>query len=266
MNSTIPGIICRPIDLEAPDLPFSISDRHKFRHGHLVRCQRPGLVRANHGGASQGLHTWKLPDKSILGGHLPCTKCKARGDHGRKSFRYGSDSERHSDLEVVCALLEREADVPRHPPIELKRQEVLDIDEPHQSANEADDLGERLAEFVELLLERGVVVLLRGLVDLRVDFADLSGHPSVHDEADCAAIDDGGAGEDHTLLGLDVGVVVGHLVRGLVDGGGLAGEGALLDAERGGDEAEDAHVGGDLVTDAELDDVARDEVPRREAG
>jgi hypothetical protein len=50
----------------------------------------------------------------------------------------------------------------------------------------------------------------------------------------------------------------------LVDGGRLASERALLDVENGGDEAHDMHVGGHLVFDLELDDVARDEVPHCE--
>ena len=45
-----------------------------------------------------------------------------------------------------------------------------------------------------------------------------------------------------------------------------AGERAVLDVERGCDEAHDAHVGGHLVPDAELDDVPGDEFPGGERG
>ena len=63
--------------------------------------------------------------------------------------------------------VDRWMDVPGHPSVELEGQEVLDLDEPHEDAYEADDHGERLTELVELLFERRVVVLLQGLVDLR---------------------------------------------------------------------------------------------------
>lgn len=162
--------------------------------------------------------------------------------------------------------VDRWMDVPGHPSVELEGQEVLDLDEPHEDAYEADDHGECLAELVELLFERRVVVLLQGLVDLRVDLANLGGHPGMHDEADGAAIDDGGAREHHAVLGLDVSIVGRHGVGRLVDGVGLAGELPLLDPEVRRDEPEDAHVGGDLVPYADHDDVPQDEVARGEGG
>ena len=49
---------------------------------------------------------------------------------------------------------------------------------------------------------------------------------------------------------------VGHGFVVLDDGDGLSGQDGLVDAERGGVDLDDPEVGGHLVTDGDLDNVA----------
>lgn len=69
--------------------------------------------------------------------------------------------------------------------------EVADVDEPHGDADERDDLGELLAELVQLLLQRRLVLL--GGRHLVADFADLRVDPRGHHDAHGFARPDVGA-------------------------------------------------------------------------
>lgn len=63
--------------------------------------------------------------------------------------------------------------------------EVADVDEPNCNANERDDFGELLAELVQLLLQRRLLLLrARHLV---TDLADLSGDGGADHHADGSA-------------------------------------------------------------------------------
>lgn len=90
------------------------------------------------------------------------------------TFRDGSDGQRHSDLEVVDGAADPGAAV--HGVVE-----VADVDDPHGDADERDDLGELLAELVQLLLQRRALLLrARHLV---ADLADLRGARCGHHHA-----------------------------------------------------------------------------------
>ena len=84
----------------------------------------------------------------------------------------GGDGERHSDLKVKGALGEVELDVDgpvgvlrRRPP----REEELVVHEPHEQTDGADKTRELVPELVQLLLQRGVFLLLCGGLNLRLN-------------------------------------------------------------------------------------------------
>lgn len=69
--------------------------------------------------------------------------------------------------------------------------EVSDVDEPNCDADERDDFGELLAELVQLLLQRRLLLLrARHLV---TDLADLGGDASADHDTDGSARSDVGA-------------------------------------------------------------------------
>lgn len=112
--------------------------------------------------------------------------------------------------------------------------EVADVDEPDGHADERDDLGELLAELVQLLLQRRLV-LLRGR-HLVADLADLRVHPRGHHDAhrlaraDVGALGTGGWG--HGGLGdIVVGMwwAWGQGLGGVVVGTRIWGHGGLGD-------------------------------------
>ena len=89
---------------------------------------------------------------------------------------------------------------------------------PHQDTGEQANLGEGLAELVELLLERRVVLLLRGLLDLALDLADLGGHADRVHHRHAAAVGDSRRREQHALLALQLAVLVRQMRRVLRPG------------------------------------------------
>ena len=74
-------------------------------------------------------------------------------------------------------------------------------------------LGEGFAELVELLLQRRVVLLLRGLLDLALDLADLGGHADGVDHRHAAAVGDRRCREQHVLLALQLAVLLRQMRR-----------------------------------------------------
>lgn len=75
------------------------------RDRHLVGGECAGLVRADDRCASQSLYRGQGPDDGVLLGHTAGTQSKTGGDDSGKTFRDGSYSEGHSNLEVVHGTL-----------------------------------------------------------------------------------------------------------------------------------------------------------------
>jgi hypothetical protein len=110
-------------------------------------------------------------------------------------------------------------------------EEVAVVHGPNQEADDTNDLGQKLAEVVKLLLQRGVFLLLSGLLDLILHAADGSLHASVHDNADGGAIVDDCRREKHVLLVRQQLDVLAHGNRGLLHRHRFASKWCLLHLE-----------------------------------
>lgn len=99
----------------------------------------------------------------------------ANGARDRRTFWDCSHSQGHSDLKVVDGATEPGAPVDGV-------IEVANVDEPHGHADERDDLGELLPKLVQLLLQRGLVLLCGG--HLVSDLPNLGAHTSCGHDAD----------------------------------------------------------------------------------
>lgn len=152
-------------------------------NGHLVGGQGAGLVRADDGGAAEGLHRGQRAYDGVLLGHATGTQSQAGGDDGGQAFGDGGHSQCDSDLEVVHGPADPRAAV-------NGIVEVSDVDEPHSDADERDDLGELLAELVQFLLQWRAL-LLRGY-HLVTDFANFGVHTCGDHYAYCFACSDVG--------------------------------------------------------------------------
>jgi hypothetical protein len=73
--------------------------------GHLVGGQCSGLVRADDGGATKGLHRGQRADNSVLLGHTAGAESQASGDDGGQTLGNGGDGESDGNLEVVDGTL-----------------------------------------------------------------------------------------------------------------------------------------------------------------
>lgn len=69
--------------------------------------------------------------------------------------------------------------------------EVANVDNPHSHADQGDDLGELLAELIQLLLQRRLLLLCR--CHLITDLTDLCGHAGSDDNTYGAACSNVGA-------------------------------------------------------------------------
>eukprot|EP00053_Salpingoeca_punica_P015069 m.137833 g.137833 ORF g.137833 m.137833 type:complete len:1067 (-) comp16613_c0_seq1:133-3333(-) len=227
-------------------------DNEEARHRHLVGGQRAGLVGADDGGAAQGLHRRELADKGVLLGHAAGAQSQAGGDDGGKTLGDGGDGEGDGDFEVVNGALE---------PVAAMHgvAEMADVDEPDEDADVGDVLAEGVAKFLDALLERGLAVLL--LADRLADLANLRVGAGRDDNADSVADRDVGAGEADVELVLVNGAALDG-IDNLVHAGVLAGENGLVHTQVARLDLEHAHVGGDLVADGNLDDVAGHKLAR----
>jgi len=141
---------------------------------HLIGGQGSRLVRADDGGAAQGLHRRQAADDGVLLGHAAGAQGQAGGDDGGKTLGDGGYGQRHSDLEVV--------DGPADPGASVDGvAKVADVDDPHGDADEGDDLGQLRAELIQLLLQ-GRLLLLGGR-HLVADLTDLCVNARGHDHS-----------------------------------------------------------------------------------
>lgn len=143
-------------------------------HRHLVGGERSGLIGANDRGAAQGLHRGQAANDGVLLGHAARAQGQAGGDDGRKPLRYGSHGQSHGYLKVIDGPFDPRATVDGV-------AEVSDVDDPDGHADQGDDLGELLAELVQLLLQRRLLLFRRR--HLIANLADLGGDAGSHDDA-----------------------------------------------------------------------------------
>jgi hypothetical protein len=145
---------------------------------HLVGGQCPCFVGADYVRTTEGLNTGKIPNDRVLLGHLFGSEGKACGDHGGKAFWDSGDGKRHGNLEVIDSTVDC-ASMGWIP-------EVLEVDDPDEDTDDADDFGEHVTKVIQLAFERCLLVYLRrdGLVDIT------NGRPL--------------AGKDHDSLGIAI--------------------------------------------------------------
>ena len=138
------------------------------------------------------------------------------------------------------------------------------VHQPHEQADDANHERELVAEGVQLLLERRVVLLLGGGLNLRLDLADLGAHPGVDHRGDARALRHGGSAEEHALLALELASGVGDRFGRLVHRDGLSGERRLFQTDRRGFQSNHSAIRRDSIAGSDLDDVPGDELARGE--
>ena len=77
---------------------FSVEDD---LYRHLIFCERPGLVRADHGGAPQCLDGGELSDDCVPLRHPPYADCHRYRDNDRQPFGYGGHRGGHGDFKKL---------------------------------------------------------------------------------------------------------------------------------------------------------------------
>ena len=223
---------------------------------HLVLREGARLVRADDLRAAKGLHGGELADNGVVLAHLGDADGEHDGHHGRQSLGDGRDGKRHGDHERV----EHERHV-----LEEAHAVLEPGDREDQRADHDAYDGEDLGELVELLLERGLLVL--GTREGVGDLAHLGVHARGNHDGAATTIDHGGAHVAHVLAVAerDVLALFEHVEdRGdLVDRHGLAGEGGLLDLHGGA--LDDAAVRRHRVAGLEDHEVANNKLGGRDA-
>lgn len=139
---------------------------------HLVGGEGACLVGADNRCTAQGLHWGQAANDGILLGHATRAEGQAGGDDSRQAFRDGGHSQGHSNLKVI--------DGPSDPRAAVDGvSEVADVDDPHSHADQGDDLGELLAELIQLLLQRRLLLFCG--CHLISDLTDLCGNAGSDD-------------------------------------------------------------------------------------
>mmetsp|Transcript_110980 Transcript_110980/g.237196 ORF Transcript_110980/g.237196 Transcript_110980/m.237196 type:complete len:212 (-) Transcript_110980:396-1031(-) len=139
-------------------------------------------------------------------------------------------------------------------------EEMLVVDQPHKGADDENNLGKQLAKVVQLLLERGFLLLSRRLLHSRLDVPYLCGHARGHNYAPACAVGDRRRGKEHVGLRLDDAVGLGDRLHFLGHALRLPRQLRLLDADSGRLQLKNPQVGRDLVADLHLGDISRHEV------
>lgn len=153
-------------------------------HGHLVGGQGARLIRADNRSTAQGFDRRQAANNGVFLGHATRAEGQAGSDDSGQALGDGSHRQGHGDLKVV--------DGPSDPGAAVDGvSEVADVDDPHGDTDQGDDLGELLPELIQLLLQRGLLLLRRR--HLITDFTDLCAHTCSHDDTDGPACSDVGA-------------------------------------------------------------------------
>jgi hypothetical protein len=129
----------------ASDLHFAGRGDHTF-HGHLVAGQRTGLIRADHGSGSQGLHRMQFLDDGVVRGHTLHTKRQHHGQDGGQAFRHGGHSQRDSQQQGINHVMDV-VEAFQHG----ERHQHHDSDDAHRNA---EDLG----DVIHLLPQRSFLI------------------------------------------------------------------------------------------------------------
>ena len=183
--------------------------------GHPVQRQSARLVGADHRGAAQGLHRGQAADEGVLFGHALHAQGHNDGGRGGQALRDDGDGQGdgHQELGHQGPL-------------------VQGADGEDQHAHDQPRHGENLAYRVQLPLQGGVRVVLA--VQHPGDLAHLGVHPGGHHHAHAPAIGHDGRAVGH-VAPVAQGAVLGQKVlRLLLSGDGLAGDGGLLHLQVGG--------------------------------
>jgi hypothetical protein len=113
---------------------------------HLVSGESSCFVRADDIRAAKRFDTGKVPDDRILLSHFLGPQCQTGGDDSGKSLRNGSNSEGHSDLEVIYGASENT--------MVTGIGKVAIIDGPNKNTNDRDNLRQHITKVIQFLLER----------------------------------------------------------------------------------------------------------------
>merc|ERR1719438_540928 len=183
----------------------------------------------------------------ILGGHSPGSQSKTSRDDGGKTLGNGGDGESHGDLEIVDGSLDPGSSV-------SGVVEMSNINGPDGDADEGDDLGQLLTEFVELLLERSLDFF--GLSHFISDLANGGVDTSSDDDTTSLAGGNIGAGEDNVLLVLVDGSWIRNRITVFDDGDRFSGQNRLVNTEGGGVNLTKTKISRNLVTNRDLNDVS----------
>mmetsp|Transcript_102022 Transcript_102022/g.327361 ORF Transcript_102022/g.327361 Transcript_102022/m.327361 type:complete len:529 (+) Transcript_102022:2090-3676(+) len=234
-------------------------------HGHLALGQSAGLVTADHGGGSEGLHGGELPDEHVLADHVLTADGQGDSDAERDALRNGGHGQGHGDEDHVQPG---------------RAVRIGGVGSVHGDADDEDDDADAdghdadaATQLLQAVLQRrgarghvrqtaALLLLLAAVItsDELCDAADPRAHACGDDDALALAVRDAAAGEAAILRRefLRLAFLLGlHLPR-LRDIVRLAGQGHLghLDV-LGLDEAE---VRGHDVASAQDHDVALDDV------
>ena len=194
-----------------------------LHHGHLILGQGAGLIRADHLGAAQGLHSGQAADHCIALAHIGNADGQHHRHHRSQALGDSGNCQGHRHHKGGQHALQREG---------TSHHQVKDKDE-HADAQH--QLRQGLAQLIQTALQGGLLI---GRIGQRTgDLAHLGVHTSAGDQGTAAAIHHGGAHIAHILA-----VAQGHFVLAvgqaqrlddLVDRHALAGKGSLLDLEAG---------------------------------
>ena len=203
-------------------------------HGHLVLGQGAGLVRADDLGAAQRFDGGQFADDRIALGHIGHADGKHHRDHGRQTLGDGGHSQGDSHHEGG-----------QHG-IQIKPPGGDQVEHKNEHADAQHQLGQGLAQLVQLFLQRGLLLLGSG--QRARDLAHLGIHAGAGDQRLAAAIDHRGAHITHVFA-----VAQGHILLAvqvqrfddLMHRHALAGQGRFLDLQAGA--LQQAAVGGHCI-------------------
>ncbi len=143
--------------------------REQLAHGHLVLCQRPGLVGTDHRGASERFDDGQSADERVPFDHPAHADRKRDRDDGRQGFGDDGNGERDAEDQHV-----------------EQRQAPPEAERNNQCHDHERRFPQRSAERVEVFLQRRTAGI-NGL-DQPGDLAELRCHSSGDDDGLSAAV------------------------------------------------------------------------------
>lgn len=226
----------------------------ELNSGHLVESESSSLIRADDGGATEGLNGRKRSDNSVVLSHLFGSESQTRGDNSGESFRDGGNGKSNSNLEIV--------DASSHPTSVDWVREVSEVHHPNEKTDDSNGIRKLLTELVELLLKRSIFGIDGSGLNLLLDSSNGSIHSSVNNNTSSNSVSNNGGREEHVLSVLEEISSRSDLLGLLVNSNGLSGKGSLFNLERNRNQISNSGVGGDLVTNRDLNNVSRNKVLR----